>query len=127
MITFYRYPLEECSNKSRVLVFAGKESDSSQTAVIIYVPTVASVLLIICIYIFYLRVSRPGREMKVSEILVYLSLLLMKDMSFLLEYDIMKKILKVSSVEPLVDGHCMHIIAIALLFFGQCTNLIQMY
>jgi hypothetical protein len=51
----------------------------------------------------------------------------MKDMSFLLEYDIMKKILKVSSVEPLVDGHCMHIIAIALLFFGQCTNLIQMY
>jgi hypothetical protein len=66
MITFYRYPLEECSNKSRVLVFAGKESDSSQTAVIIYVPTVASDLLIICIYIFYLRVSRPGREMKVS-------------------------------------------------------------
>jgi hypothetical protein len=29
----------------------------------------------------------------------------MKDMSFLLEYDILKKILKVSSVEPLVDGH----------------------
>ncbi|GLT64227.1 hypothetical protein SLA2020_367330 [Shorea laevis] len=39
----------------------GKESNSSQTVVIITVPTVASVLLIICIYIyiFYLRVSKP--------------------------------------------------------------------
>ncbi|GLT64221.1 hypothetical protein SLA2020_367280 [Shorea laevis] len=47
----------------------GKESNSFQTAVIIAVPTVASVLLIICIYIFYLRVSRPReREEIVDEI-----------------------------------------------------------
>jgi hypothetical protein len=43
-------------------VFARKERNSSQSAVIITVPTVASVQLISCICIFYLTVSRPGEK-----------------------------------------------------------------
>ena len=60
------------------MVFAGKESNSSQTAVIIVVPTVASVFLIICIYIFYLRVRKP-RENDESKSEFGLSLLVSKD------------------------------------------------
>ena len=53
-------------------MFALKERNSSQSAVIITVPTVASVLLISCIYIFYLRVSRP-REKDESKFKIGLS------------------------------------------------------
>jgi hypothetical protein len=75
MITFF-----QCSNKSRVMVFAGKESNSSRAAVIISVPTVASVLLIICIctYIFHLRVSKQ-RENNESKLEIGLSFLVSKD------------------------------------------------
>ncbi|XP_059436939.1 cysteine-rich receptor-like protein kinase 44 [Corylus avellana] len=40
----------------------GKERHSSKTAVIIAVPTVVPVLLIICIYTFYLRVRKPREK-----------------------------------------------------------------
>jgi hypothetical protein len=44
------------------VVFAGKERHSSKTAVIIAVPTIVPVLLIICIYAFYLRVRKPREK-----------------------------------------------------------------
>jgi hypothetical protein len=72
-------PNLECINQSRVLVFAGKKSNSSPSAIVIVVPIVVSAVLIICIgaCCFYLRVRRQKRKLKVSQKLIYLSLLLM--------------------------------------------------
>ena len=52
-------------------MFVGKERHSSKTAVIITVPTVVPVLLIICIYTFYLRVRKPReKDERKSEIVL---------------------------------------------------------
>ena len=55
----------ECFNKSRVPDFAGKESNSSQTAIIIVVSTISSAVLIIssCIYI-YLRAKNKREKIE---------------------------------------------------------------
>jgi hypothetical protein len=59
-----RSPIE--NNKSRVLVFAGKKSNSSPSAIVIVVPIVVSAVLIICIGLcyFYLRVRKEGKKVE---------------------------------------------------------------
>ena len=68
----------ECFNKSRVPDFAGKESNSSQTAIIIVVSTISSAVLIIssCIYM-YLR-AKNEREKIESKLEIGLPFLVAK-------------------------------------------------
>jgi hypothetical protein len=75
-------PNLECINQSRVLVFAGKKSNSSPSAIVIVVPIVVSAVLIICIgaCCFYLRVRKAEKKVESkSEI----------DLSFVVANDIL--------------------------------------
>jgi hypothetical protein len=75
-------PNLECINQSRVLVFAGKKSNSSPSAIVIVVPIVVSAVLIIFIgaCCFYLRVRKAEKKVESkSEI----------DLSFVVANDIL--------------------------------------
>ena len=69
----------ECFNKSRVPDFAGKESNSSQTAIIIVVSTISSAVLIIssCIYM-YLRAKNEREKIESNKLEIGLPFLVAK-------------------------------------------------